>query len=478
MSGPSIEREAFVTSRQLDFVSESELTKQCGYPVKDWPLVIVKELVDNALDACEEQGIVPEITITVDRDSITVADNGRGISPGIVDKVLDFSVRVSSREACVAPDRGAQGNALKTIVAMPFVLDGERGRVDICGQGTLSQVELRVDRIAQQPKAEVHRSGRTGSFVQVWWIARTSPEAAARTHLLREAAGRLYRLAFSFACLNPHLTLALDVLGNRHEWAATDPDWRKWRPSSPTCPHWYDAEHLGRLAGAMSVVFFAAGVGTDRAYCPGMLGCLRVSTLSVRRSTDEDPQGRVLGRASPVLGAGDRPARLWSATGRGRRGRPRRLPAQRQRPGRRQPRSRDREAHQRRRLGGRNGRRARATSRTRPSRPGTSSSATTRRSTRARALRSSAPWLRPVRTSCCDSLGIKAEARIRNIPAETSCAHLVVDPPCGVWESRAKWPPPPLTRSCRSTHDGMSPSTKTASPNCASARLLGCHQTG
>ena len=36
-------------------------------------------------------------------------------------------VRVSSREAYVSPTRGAQGNALKTIVAMPFVLDGERG---------------------------------------------------------------------------------------------------------------------------------------------------------------------------------------------------------------------------------------------------------------------------------------------------------------------------------------------------------------
>ena len=111
MSGASIEREAFVTSRQLDFVSESELIKQCGYAVKDWPLVIVKELVDNALDACEEQGIAPKITITVGEDSITIADNGRGISPGIVDKVLDFSVRVSSREAYVAPDQAPRERA-------------------------------------------------------------------------------------------------------------------------------------------------------------------------------------------------------------------------------------------------------------------------------------------------------------------------------------------------------------------------------
>ena len=41
--------------------------------------VIVKELVDNALDACEEAGIAPEIDIRVDAAGITVADNGPGL---------------------------------------------------------------------------------------------------------------------------------------------------------------------------------------------------------------------------------------------------------------------------------------------------------------------------------------------------------------------------------------------------------------
>ena len=58
------------------------------------------------------------------RGAITVIDNGPGMPPETVADILDFSSRVSSREAYVAPDRGAQGNALKTILAMPFVLDG------------------------------------------------------------------------------------------------------------------------------------------------------------------------------------------------------------------------------------------------------------------------------------------------------------------------------------------------------------------
>ena len=56
-------------------------------------------------------------------NGITISDNGPGLPPKVVEDILDFSVRVSSREAYVAPDRGAQGNALKTLVAMPFVLD-------------------------------------------------------------------------------------------------------------------------------------------------------------------------------------------------------------------------------------------------------------------------------------------------------------------------------------------------------------------
>ncbi len=113
----------------LDFLSEKELTAQIGHAKTAWPLVALKELVDNALDACEEAGTAPEIEVMVDDAGIVVTDNGPGIEPAVVEAVLDFSTRVSSREAYVAPDRGAQGNALKTMVAVPFVLDGDEGDV-------------------------------------------------------------------------------------------------------------------------------------------------------------------------------------------------------------------------------------------------------------------------------------------------------------------------------------------------------------
>ena len=62
----TFERKTFSISRLAEFVSESELVKQIGHPVRDWPLVIVKELVDNALDEAEEAGRPPTIEIHVD----------------------------------------------------------------------------------------------------------------------------------------------------------------------------------------------------------------------------------------------------------------------------------------------------------------------------------------------------------------------------------------------------------------------------
>jgi DNA topoisomerase VI subunit B len=130
-----LDRTTLRTSRLLDFCSRKELIAQTGHQTAEWPLVILKELVDNATDACEEADTPPEITVQVENTGITITDNGPGIPADTIKDVLDFTVRVSSREAYVAPDRGAQGNALKTLVAMPFVLVGERGRVDITAAG-------------------------------------------------------------------------------------------------------------------------------------------------------------------------------------------------------------------------------------------------------------------------------------------------------------------------------------------------------
>src|SRR5262249_28568227 len=135
----------------MDFFSEKELTTQTGHSRDEWPLVIVKELLDNSLDACEEAEIAPILTVAADPAGITVADNGPGLPESTLRAVMDFTVRASSREAYVSPCRGAQGNALKTLLPMPNVLDPEHGKLTIVTNGRRHEITCGADPISQQP---------------------------------------------------------------------------------------------------------------------------------------------------------------------------------------------------------------------------------------------------------------------------------------------------------------------------------------
>ncbi|MGH6898234.1 MAG: ATP-binding protein [Geminicoccaceae bacterium] len=251
-----LNRTTFTTSRLLEFCSSKELTAQTGHEPDDWPLVIIKELVDNALDACEEAGVAPVIHVTVARGKIRVRDNGPGIPPETVASILDFTTRTSSREAYVAPDRGRQGNAGKTIVAMPFALSGEEGRVEIVARGIRHEITFTVDRIAQEPVIDHQRhrlegtSVRSGTTVTVHW-----PESSWSD--LEDVGRHFLPMVERFAHLNPHLTMYATWADrdrfDQHERLtrrATAPDYTKWTPASPTCPHWYRRAELERLIGA------------------------------------------------------------------------------------------------------------------------------------------------------------------------------------------------------------------------------------
>jgi DNA topoisomerase VI subunit B len=244
---PKLDRTTFATSRLLEFCSEKELIAQTGTPTKDWPVYLLKELVDNALDACEEAGRGPEITIEVGDGKIIVADNGPGIPIDTVQRILDFTVRVSSREAYVSPTRGAQGNALKTVLAMPFALDGNVGRVVIESHEIAHEIQFRVDQVRQAPKLTHTCSAspvRIGTRVTVFW-----PGSACLN--LTNAKSRFLQIADDYTWINPHLALKASWDGAEAiNVAATDPAWPKWRPSDPTSPHWYTPARLERLIAA------------------------------------------------------------------------------------------------------------------------------------------------------------------------------------------------------------------------------------
>ena len=92
-----LQRQNFHTSRALEYFSEKELVLQTGHEPDRWPEVIVKELDDNALDGCEANNILPDITVTITDDVIRVQDDGPGVSADVVRGVVDFGVRVNSK---------------------------------------------------------------------------------------------------------------------------------------------------------------------------------------------------------------------------------------------------------------------------------------------------------------------------------------------------------------------------------------------
>jgi hypothetical protein len=274
-----LERVTFKTSRAMDSFSERELVTQTGHGRDEWPLVIIKELLDNALDACEEADIAPILGVTADARGITVADNGPGLPEATLKAAYDFTIRASNREAYVSPCRGAQGNALKTLLPMPRVLDPDHGKLIVTAHGRRHEITCRADPISQQPvildtpipakstNSLADRGAKklalSGTEVRLEWGARSDsggdvvwpfgrmlPLAKPYFPGQPTAAEMFRALVEGFAVFNPHATITLDWFGAKTTWEATDPPWQKWRPHQPTSPHWYEQRHLERLIGA------------------------------------------------------------------------------------------------------------------------------------------------------------------------------------------------------------------------------------
>jgi DNA topoisomerase VI subunit B len=155
VSNAILTRTTFRTSRTLEFFSERELTMQLGVSRDRWALAILKELVDNALDATEQTDRPPVITINEDDEAhtLSVQDNGAGLPVDTLERSLDYTVRVSDKAYYVSPSRGQLGNALKCLWALPYVLSGYRqqGQVTVATAGVRYDVRVRVDHIAQEP---------------------------------------------------------------------------------------------------------------------------------------------------------------------------------------------------------------------------------------------------------------------------------------------------------------------------------------
>ena len=261
-----IERTTFEISRTSEYFSLTELQAMTGQPMEHFASVIVKEVLDNSLDACESAPVRPEIQLAVcrgeDKLSITIEDNGPGIPAETVQRILAFQTRTSDKLAYRAPTRGAQGNALKTVLGIPFAL-GSNEPVIIEGRGIKHQIRAWID-----PAGELHIDHREEPA-----LSRVGTKVQVHLPVDQDSDEKLYqdfdpqRWAQAFSLFNPHASVKICILENSSKLAnngnrnlenrdfynSYQPtiefpgQWRKFLPTDFTSPWWYTSDILSRL---------------------------------------------------------------------------------------------------------------------------------------------------------------------------------------------------------------------------------------
>lgn len=247
-----LERAIFSVSRAADFLDVRALESQTGQARDRFGDVVIKELLDNSLDACETAGAATDISLTVaaagNIQQVTVEDNAAGIPGEVIGRILDYSTLTSDKALYRSPCRGAQGNALKTIIGIPHAL-GVTEPVIIEAQGIRHEITVSLDMAGN---------------VKVGHEQSDSPPKAGTSVTVPLPAGLEFNArqwVRGYALVNPHGTLMVSNPGDDEPEvykAAVQGGFRKPLPTDPTSAHWYDAAAFTRLVGSL------AALGDDR----------------------------------------------------------------------------------------------------------------------------------------------------------------------------------------------------------------------
>jgi DNA topoisomerase VI subunit B len=249
----NLQRQVFETSRLLEFFNEKELLMQIGHPKHAWPIALTKELLDNALDACEAANVLPEIEVVVEANTISVQDNGPGLPAKTIRRSLDYLVRVSDKSFYASPTRGQLGNALKCVWAAPFVANGQHGVVEVMTGGVTYRVDVTLNYLVQEPVLKLSEEPgfvKNGTLVKIHWSAVAGYLSSQVSDFYNNPYPSITDLVLNYACFNPHLTIRLRDRFGDVSIERTQSDWIKSKPGDLTSPHWYNADRLKALIGA------------------------------------------------------------------------------------------------------------------------------------------------------------------------------------------------------------------------------------
>src|SRR5215208_3309256 len=260
-------RRIFSEPQAAQYFYTDRLAKMTGRTSGDWHRVVVKELMDNALDAAESAGRVPVVNVAMDVGPslirLSVQDNGVGIPADVIERMLDFSVFASDKAVYRTPTRGQQGNALKTIVGMPQAM----GLVDCPPQ-------LSIDALGVQHRIKAQLDGAGHPHIDLQQEPSKHPGPGSTVEVLLPTNSRAWMkvpamlrvdvrdLLRGYHLFNPHalVTFSAFALGIDHgepggtpeekiaeTHLPTNTEYRKFMPDDPLVVHWFDIQSFTRL---------------------------------------------------------------------------------------------------------------------------------------------------------------------------------------------------------------------------------------
>lgn len=266
-------------SQESDFVRQEGLQKLTNVAAYDWDLYILKEFVDNALDADESDPNIstPEVRIRMSYDTARVTSSKRTERSLFVEvhnrarfplehilELFDLKQRVSVKDYYKYPTRGAQGNALKTILGIPYALryrywsDYTLDRVPLSISYGRERVilELEIDQLHQSValKTEVFQDNDEPEGTTITVNIERFLQRPPRT------MSQLFDMAEAFALFNPHATFhfefAFTNLDGDGEFEELDflgdPTWQgKYNRQQKSPIFWYRQDKFQELSFAL-----------------------------------------------------------------------------------------------------------------------------------------------------------------------------------------------------------------------------------
>jgi hypothetical protein len=228
-------------SRTWSNFQPTELVKLCGVSQGRWPVYVIKELLDNATAVLEEHNKSnPLVRVTITDDFIEVAENGPGIQDWVLDNILDFDRFGGSNRHHKLPTRGAQGNAIMTLVGIASAWL-PAGFIEIrrpCGPSL--SLEVRLNKVLQEVDIErvVISEKHEMSSIRV-------PIPSLPWKMRGSDFDDIISTIKQFAWMNPHVTFMVNCRGQRWNLPSQS-DARPCLSGNPQCGSsmWFTEDEL------------------------------------------------------------------------------------------------------------------------------------------------------------------------------------------------------------------------------------------